>query len=123
VHEQALHCPIGTRAIMHEQLLKLVLMAALPHISVRVLPTLAGERALIGGPFQLFEYREHQPLVYLDHACSGAFLEDQEFLPGLRSIALDEAKSRAFIAELADALDQRSRGRDAGIHELEEEQF
>lgn len=130
MHEQALRFQIGTKATMHEQLLKLVLLAALPHVSVRVLPALAGERALVGGPFQLFEYREHQPLVYLDHACSGAFLEDQEFVAGyqqllsrIRSVALDEAKSRAFMAELADALDQRSTRRDAGIYEVEEEQL
>jgi len=41
----------------------------------------------------------------------------------MASVALDEAKSKAFIAELADALDQRSLRRDAGIYELEEEQF
>jgi hypothetical protein len=101
-----------------------------PMVIPGLLPALAGERALFGGPFQFFEYEEHRPPVYLDHACSGAFLEDGEFvadyrrlLAGMRSVALDEAKSRAFTAELADALDQRSRGRDAGIHELEEEQF
>jgi hypothetical protein len=130
VHEQALRLQIGGRAVMHEQLLKLLLMAGLPHVSLRVLPALAGERALFGGPFQFFEYGGHQPLVYLDHACSGAFLEDEGFvaeyrrlLPVVRSVALDEAKSRVFIAELADALDQRSYRRDAGIYELEEEQL
>lgn len=47
----------------------------------------------------------------------------RRLLPVMRSVALDEAKSRAFTAELADALDQRSRKRDAGIYELEEEQL
>jgi len=43
-------------------------------------------------------------------------------IPAIASVALDEAKSRAFIAELADALDRRSIRRDVGIYELEEEQ-
>jgi transcriptional regulator with XRE-family HTH domain len=130
VHEQVLRLQVGGRDLMHDQLLKLVLMAALPHVTVRVLPALAGERGLFGGSFRLFEYRDHNPLVYFSAACSGVFLEDREFvadyrrlLPVIASVALDEAKSRAFIAELADALDRRSHRRDAGIYELEEEQL
>jgi transcriptional regulator with XRE-family HTH domain len=129
VQEQALRLRIGSRSVMHDQLLKLVLMAALPNVSLRVIPAVAAERGLFGGPFQLFEYRDHKPLVYLDHTCSGIFVEDQELVGGYRgllakisSVALDEGESRAFTAELADALDRRSRRRDAGIYELEEEQ-
>jgi hypothetical protein len=101
VHEQALRLQVGSRSIMHEQLLKLVLMAALPHVSLRVLPASAGERGMFGGPFQFFEYREHQPLVYLDHSCSGVFLEEQEFVADYRrvgsrmaSVAMSEGESR-----------------------------
>jgi transcriptional regulator with XRE-family HTH domain len=130
VHEQALRLQVGSRAIMHEQLLKLVLMAALPNVSLRVLPTSAGERGLFGGSFQMYEYRDHNPLVYFSAAWNGVFLDDQEFVAGYRRLlpdmsaaALNEGQSRAFTAELADALDRRSRTRDAGIYELEEEQL
>jgi hypothetical protein len=130
VHEQALRLQVGSQSIMHEQLLKLVLMAGLPHVSLRVLPASAGERGMFGGPFHFFEYREHQPLVYLDHSCSGVFLEDGEFVADYRgllsriaSTALNGEESRAFTAELADALDRGSRKHDAGIYELEEEQL
>jgi hypothetical protein len=130
VHEQALRLQVGSNASMHDQLLKLVLMAALPHVSLRVLPALSGERGMFGGSFQLFEYRDHQPLVYFSAAWNGVFLEDRDFvadyrrlLPAMASVALDEGESRAFIAELADVLDQRSHRRDAGIYELEEEQL
>jgi transcriptional regulator with XRE-family HTH domain len=128
VHEQALRLQVGTAAMMHDQLLKLVLMAALPHVTLRVLPASAGERALFGGSFRLFEYREHNPLVYLDHPWTGVFLEDRQFvaeyrklLPEITSVAMDEAESRLFTANLADALDRRSHHRNAGIYELEEE--
>jgi hypothetical protein len=130
VCEQALRLDVGSRSVMHEQLLKLVLMAGLPHVSLRVLPASAGERALLRSPLVFFEYKDHKPLVYLDHSCSGVFLEDKDFVADYRrrlravaAIALDEEESRAFTAELADALDQRSRTRDAGIYELEEEQL
>jgi transcriptional regulator with XRE-family HTH domain len=130
VHEQALRLQVGNRAIMHEQLLKLVLMAALPHVTLRVLPASKGERGLFGGSFCVFEYRDHNPLVYFSAAWNGVFLEDTDFvaeyrrlLPRLASVALDEGQSRALTAELADALDRRSIRRDAGIYELEEEQL
>ncbi len=130
VHEHALRLQVGSAAIMHEQLLKLVLVAALPNVTLRVLPATAGERAVFGGSFRIFEYREHYPLAYLDHPCGGLFLEDREFvasyrrlLPKVSSIAWDEAQSRVFAAELADSLDRGSRRREAGIYELEEEQL
>lgn len=130
VHEQALRLRVGTQAVMQEQLLKLVLMAALPHVTLRVLPASAEVNALFGGSFRLFEYREHNPLVYLDQPWTGLFLEDREFvanyrrlLPKISSIALDEAESRVFVADLANALDQGSPRRDAGIYQLEEEQL
>jgi transcriptional regulator with XRE-family HTH domain len=128
VHEQALRLRVGNAPIMHDQLLKLVLMAALPHVTVRVLPSSAEEQAVFGGSFRFFEYRDHNPLVYLDQPWTGLFLEDQEFvskyrrlLPKLSSVAMGEAESRSFIADLANALDRRSTRRDAGIYELEEE--
>jgi transcriptional regulator with XRE-family HTH domain len=130
VHEQALRLQVGSPKIMHEQLLKLVLMAALPNVTLRVLPAAAGERGLFGGSFQLYEFREHNPLVYFSTAWNGVFLEDREFvadyrrlLHGMASVALHEGESRAFTAALADALDRRSCARDAGIYELEEEQL
>jgi transcriptional regulator with XRE-family HTH domain len=128
IHEQALRLRVGSQNLMHEQLLKLLFMAALPHVTLRVLPAAADARAVFGGSFRLFEYREHHPLVYLDHVRTGLFLEEREFvadyrrlLPKMSSVALDEAESRVFIADLANALDQGSRGRDAGIYQLEEE--
>lgn len=130
VHEHALRLRVGTASAMHEQLLKLVLMAALPNVSLRVLPATAEERALFGGSFRLFEYREHNSLVYLDQPWTGLFLEDREivanyqrFLSKISSVAMDEAKSGAFVADLANALDRGSRRRDAGIYQLEEEQL
>lgn len=129
LHEHALRLRVGSPAIMHEQLLKLVLLAAVPNVTVRVLPASAEERAMFGGPFRLLEYREHNPLAYLDHARFGLFLERREFVanyrqlvPRISSVALGAAESRAFIADLANALDQRSHRREAGIYELEEEQ-
>jgi hypothetical protein len=100
----------------------------MPNVTLRILPALAAERAMFGGPFRLFEYREHQTLVYLDGPRSGLFMEEsgyvddyRQLLPELASVALSEGESRSFAAELADKYDRRSHRRDAGIYELEEE--
>lgn len=130
VHEHALRLRVGNSNVMHEQLLKLVLMAALPHVTFRVLPAAAEELASFGGSFRLFEYQEHNPLVYLDQPWTGLFLEEQDFvanyrrlLPKISSIALNEAESRMFVADLANTLDQGGHRRDVGIYQLEEEQL
>jgi transcriptional regulator with XRE-family HTH domain len=130
VHEQALRLQVGGAAVMHEQLLHLVIMSGLPHIVLRIVPAIAGEKAAFGGSFRLFEFRDHRPLVFLDGVAVGFFLEDREhveeyrqLLPELRSVALREVESRSFAAELADQYDRGSRRRDAGIYELEEEHF
>jgi hypothetical protein len=128
VHEHALRLRVGTPMAMREQLLKLLFIAALPQVTLRVLPASAEARTMFGGPFRLLEYREHKPLAYLDHPGSGLFLEKREFVttysqlvPRVSSVALPEAESRVFIADLANALDQGQHRRDAGIYELEDE--
>jgi transcriptional regulator with XRE-family HTH domain len=128
VHEQALYLEVGSKAIMHEQMLNLVLLAALDHITFRVVPKSAGERSAFAGAFRLLEYAEYPPLVYLDNTTTGLFLEDKEYVdpfrelvPVIAEVALDEGQSREMIAALAGQYDLRS-ARDAGDR-LEEEQL
>ena len=128
IHEQALRLRVGSTNAMQEQLLKLLFVGGLPQITLRVLPASAQAQALFGASFRLFEYHDHNPLVYLDHPWTGIFIEEKEFvanyrriLPKISSVALGEAESRVFIADLANALDQGSRTHHAGIYQLEEE--
>jgi transcriptional regulator with XRE-family HTH domain len=102
IHEQALRIEVGSMAIMHEQMLNLVLLTALPQVIVRVVPWSAGERSAFGGPFRLFEYERYPPLVHLDTHTNGLFLEDKEYVDpfhglvsGISEVALDEGQSRA----------------------------
>ena len=130
LHERALRLRVGSANVMHEQLLKLLFIAALPQVTVRVLPAAAEVMAEFGNPFRLFEYQENDPLIYLDQRGSGLFVEDPDYvgdyrrvLPKISSVALPETESRMLIADLANALDQRSERRDVGIYEVEEEQL
>lgn len=128
LHEQALRTQVGTAVIMHEQMLKLVLLAALDHVSVRVVLAAAADQSVFGGPFHLFEYLQFRPLAYLDNHATGLFLEDPEYLepyrrlvPAMSAIALDEGQSREWIATLASEYDRGS-GPDVD-HRVEEEQL
>lgn len=108
VHENALRVKLGDAKIMHEQILALLLLDGLPNVAIRVLPSEAGARALIGGPFRVFEYDKHQPLVYVDGPRCGLFVEDREYvddyralLPTVANEALNEKESRERLAALA----------------------
>jgi transcriptional regulator with XRE-family HTH domain len=126
LHEDALRHQVGGPAVMHEQLLKLVLLSGVRHITVRVVLSAESDQHEFGGPFRIFEYREHRPLIYLDNRATGLFLEDHELvepyltlLPVISQIALDEGQSRDWIAALASEYDRGS----ARDDRLEEEQL
>ncbi|WP_026422151.1 helix-turn-helix domain-containing protein [Actinokineospora inagensis] len=116
IHEQALRFQVGTAEVMHEQLLHLVLTAALENVSLRVVPAAAGQRFAVSGAFHLMEFHQHRPLVYVEHLSDGGLiLEDHvylrgyyDLLPTLADIALDEGQSREFAADLADEFDRGS---------------
>lgn len=121
VHERALRTEVGSAAIMHEQLLHIVLVAALANVILRVVPEKAGEEGVFGGPCRLFEFRQNDPLVYLDGFIAGVFIDDADvvgdhyryLVPELRAVALDPEASRAFVADLADEYDRRNARGDA----------
>jgi transcriptional regulator with XRE-family HTH domain len=117
VHEQALRLRVGSDQIMHEQLLKLVLIAAMHHVTLRVVPSMAGERSANGGSFRLMEFNDHRPMVHLDNLWGGGLIVDdssyvrgyqRELMPRLEEVALGERQSRAFVAAMADDFDRRT---------------
>lgn len=116
VQEDALRLNIGGAAVMHEQLLTLVLMSGLPSVVIRIVPS----SAVFGGAFRLFRFADHQPLVYVDAYIGGFFLEDQTFVgnyrelvPAISDVALDEGQSREYLAALASEYERESEQLDA----------
>jgi transcriptional regulator with XRE-family HTH domain len=101
--------------------------AVLPQVALRVVP--AGALATVGGPFVLFEYTNHEPLVYLEAMTCGLFLEDSEYVEDYRNlvsiiadVALGEGHSREYLAALASDYDRE--GVDSDAHDgVEEKQL
>lgn len=126
IHEQALRLPVGSDRVMNEQLLKLVLVAEQPTVSIRVVPAALGAQSMFGGAFVFFRYDSHPPLVYLE---SGFFLDDeqhtadyQRILTMLSEVALSRGESREMLAGMASEVDRPEDSPDAP-HDVAKEQL
>lgn len=108
IHESALQLPVGSDAVMNDQLLHLVFASARPHITIRVIPTAAGPHAGISGPFRLMTYPKAQPVVYVENEVASLFLDGsayvgryRQILSRLADVALDKEESRSWLAQRA----------------------
>jgi len=113
IHEQVLHLPVGGNRVMNEQLLQLMLLTGRPNLSIRIVPSTLGAHSFFGGPFVVFYYREHRPLVYQENGVSGLFIEDieavfqcQAMMTRLAQVAMDGEESRVLLATMANKYDR-----------------
>ncbi|MDX3190418.1 helix-turn-helix transcriptional regulator [Streptomyces sp. MN03-5084-2B] len=109
LHEFVLRLPIGRGApdVMRGQLRQLSRLAERSNISIRIVPVRCGGHPALAGHFQLIESADFSPVVYIDSEVSSLFLEEttnlaayRRVLKGLARIALDQAESKRFIADL-----------------------
>ncbi len=109
LHEFVLRLPIGRGApdVMRGQLRQLDRLAERSNISIRIIPARCGGHPAMAGHFQLIESADFSPVVYIDSEDSSLFLEEpadlaayRRVLKGLAQIALDQAESKRFIADL-----------------------
>ena len=131
LHEQALRNEVGSGAIMHEQLLQVVLLTGLGHVRLadraRCGRRTGGIRRRVPGALLRPEPAPGLPRQPLDRACSSKTRSSSRdtatsSCPLVAEAAWDEGQSRRFVAALADEFDRGSRTAD-GIYELEEEQL
>ncbi|WP_297539470.1 DUF5753 domain-containing protein [Amycolatopsis sp.] len=102
LHEFALRLPVGGPVVMSEQLHHLLRMSVRTYITIRVVPAGVGGHPAIAGQFELMEFAEFKPVVYMDSETSGLFLEKapeivayRSILNRLADIALDEGQPAA----------------------------
>ncbi len=112
IHEQALRFPVGDHRLMNEQMLKLVLLAEHPWLTVRIVPLAAGVEGALGSEFMMFRFEDARPLLHLGHGKVGLFLEEysvleeyREHLAQISEVALDRGQSRELLAALASEFD------------------
>lgn len=56
--ETALQCLVGGKAVMHEQLARLVELSVLPNVTLRIVPNSAGANPGLDGSFKVIKVKE-----------------------------------------------------------------
>ncbi|MEU1512337.1 helix-turn-helix transcriptional regulator [Streptomyces sp. NPDC005811] len=95
IHETALHTRVGGPAVMRRQLLRLIELSRMPHVTVQIFPFEAGNYAAHTQSFVLYGASAPElDTVYLEHPTQSLFLRDGK--------QLDEyAKMFERLSELA----------------------
>lgn len=102
--------PVGGDAVMRRQMERLVEAAALPRVTLQVLPFSAGAHAGMDGTFTIliFPKPADNAVVFAENATGGLFLEKRaelrkyyEIFEHISRAALPPEESLAFIARLA----------------------
>ncbi|HEU0089372.1 MAG TPA: helix-turn-helix transcriptional regulator [Pseudonocardiaceae bacterium] len=108
VDEGALRRPIGQAGVMYRQLQHLLSAAEQPHVTLRVVPLVAGAHAGLRGPFVILEFTEEPALVFMENHGTGLFLEEEADLAAYRvalgnilHAALAPAATAELITQLA----------------------
>lgn len=108
--EAALLQQVGGAAVMRDQLAHLTSMAALPHITVQVLPFARGAHASMFGPYVVLGFPQEAALdvVLADNPTGSIWLEQQQevarysdLFDATRTAALSPVESRALIQRVA----------------------
>ncbi|MFD4641702.1 Scr1 family TA system antitoxin-like transcriptional regulator [Lentzea sp. NPDC058436] len=107
IHEQALRLPVGGADVMKEQLHHILAMMVRPYVTIRILPSEVGAHAGVGGSFVQLSYEKFNPVIFVEGARTGLFLEDKdsvayydEVVEALDGLALDEEQSRELIINI-----------------------
>ncbi len=110
VDEAVLRRQVGGNVVMREQLHRLLEIAALPNVTLQVMPFDEGAHASMGTSFELLQFPEpgDTAIVYLEDHTSGQYLEavpDIErytlIFDHLRASALAPERSAEFIGQVA----------------------
>ncbi|ONK13719.1 helix-turn-helix transcriptional regulator [Streptomyces sp. MP131-18] len=110
VDEAVLRREVGGRRVMMEQMQRLSECAALPHVTLQVLPFSAGAHPGVNGQYAILEFPEasDSTVIYLEGGTSDLYLEKPHdvqhysvMYEHLRAQALSPEATRRFIEELA----------------------
>jgi transcriptional regulator with XRE-family HTH domain len=113
IADDVLTAPIAPPKVMVDQLRHLLVMAALPHVTLQVIETHRGgyspDRM---GPFILIEFPSAAPIVHLEHHAAASTIFDPEDVrrfaaaaTQVAEMAMTPARSAEVIAELVDGME------------------
>ena len=109
IDEAALRRPVGGRTVMRAQLDHLTEVAALPNVTIQVVPFGSGGHAAASGSFAILRFAEPElpDVVYIEQLTTALYLEKpeevdryMEVMNHLSTQALTPARTARFLAEL-----------------------
>ncbi len=113
IDEAALRRPIGGRQVMRGQLKHLLEAAALPHVTIQVVPFRRGGHAAAGGSFTILRFAapDLPDVVYIEHLTSALYLDDRrdvdhymEVMNRLSAEAHTPVATKRFLKEIIQEL-------------------
>lgn len=113
IDEAVLHRTVGGPVIMRAQLRRMIELAALPHVTLQVVPFSAGGHAGMEAPFLILGFPEQADpdVVYVENTTSGVYLEQPEdvhrytlMFDHLRAAALKPDDTVVLVERAADRL-------------------
>lgn len=112
IGEHALRTAPCDADVMVEQLRHLVTLGELDNVEIKVLPSGRPSAPALMGPWVLLEFRDTRPVLHLEHYSVSTTLTDpktiaryQEAADTLRKTAMNAIESAAFIAGIADTME------------------
>jgi hypothetical protein len=110
LYQAALLCQVGGAEVMKDQLARLLELAELPHVTLRVVPFAAGAQMGLDGSFQVFTVREGD-VAYAEANGGGRLILDAEEVRSyairfdrIGAEALSRAASRSLITDVMESL-------------------
>jgi transcriptional regulator with XRE-family HTH domain len=115
---------VGDRQVMREQLQRLAEAAALPNVTLHLLPFSAGAHAAMDGEFTIYSYQKHPDavyddpdVVYVENIVGGRYIENptvtmryNQAFQRLLEMAWDPVKSAQALANIEQELASTERG-------------
>lgn len=115
--EAALHRLVGGTQVMRDQLMHLVVMAELPHVTLQVVPFSSGSYVGMPGSFMVLRFSDAPSVVYIDSMAGDIFLEEEVevrhytgLYDHLRAVSLSPDASRQLITSVAGEYKNERRG-------------
>lgn len=113
IHELALDFQVGELQEHLDQLLHLLVLSNRRRFTIHIVPRTARAHAGVAGPFTHLTFSKYQSMVFLEPENSSLFIEQTEAVAGYEAIvealseaSLDDAESRALIADRAARLQE-----------------
>ncbi|MDW8804365.1 helix-turn-helix transcriptional regulator [Streptomyces scabiei] len=107
--EHVIRRPVGGPEVMRGQLRHLVAMAALPNVTLQIVPVAKGAHPGLSGAFSILEFEESPTVVYADTPAGNLYVEKKhdvrQFITSfdlLKAKALDPEESTALLQAAAE---------------------